>query len=117
QAQRSFRSGLEPAEKEMARDPRNGVVRSRLAYLCAKLGDRNRAESEIAQALQSSPGDAATRDMAVRTYDALDKRGDAIAILASSSDDVLANVLRSPDLAGFRDDVRFQQLLTTRQIK
>jgi len=116
-AQRSFHNGLEPAEKEMAQDPRNGIVRSRLAYLCAKLGEGKRAESEIAQALQLSPNDATTRDMAVRTYDALGKRGDAIAILASSSDDVLANVLRSPELAGFRDDVRFQQLLTTRQIK
>lgn len=117
QAQRSFRSGLEPAEREMARDPRNGAARARLAFLCAKLGEGKRAESEIAQALQLSPNDATTRDMAVRTYDTLGKREEAITILASSPDDVLGNVLRSPDLAGFRDDVRFQQLLTARQIK
>ncbi|HLH00952.1 MAG TPA: protein kinase [Bryobacteraceae bacterium] len=116
-AMQSFRSGLALAEKEMAKNPRNGQVRSRLGYLWAKLGHRTEAESEIAQALQLSPQDAATRDMAVRTYDALQDREKAVAILAASPDGTLVNVLHSPDLAGLRTDDRFQQLLTTRHLK
>src|SRR5579883_1267378 len=101
----------------MAKNSRNGQVRSRLGYLWAKLGHRTEAESEIAQALQLSPQDAATRDMAVRTYDALQEREQAVAILAASPDGTLMNVLHSPDLAGLRTDDRFQQLLTTRHLK
>jgi len=116
-AQRAFRRGLELAEKEITKNPRDGLVRSRLAYLCAKLGDSQRAESEIAQALQLSPDDAHTRDMAVKTYDALGERSKALAILVGSPDQVLADVRIEADLAGLQNDPQFHQLLATRQIK
>lgn len=108
---------LELAEKELAGDPRDGLVRSRVAYLCARLGNRTRAESEIAQALRLSPDDANARDMAVDVYEALGRRDDALAILRASSDDVLLEAVRWPDLAGLHQDSRFQQLLASRQIK
>ncbi|HTS49503.1 MAG TPA: protein kinase [Bryobacteraceae bacterium] len=116
-AQRAFRRGLELSEKEITENPRDGLVRSRLAYLCAKLRDSNRAESEIAQALQVSPDDAPTRDMAVKTYDALGERSKALAILVGSPDQVLADVRLDADLAGLQNDPQFQQLLASRQIK
>ena len=116
-ARSAFRGGLELAEKEITTDPRNGEVRSHLAYLCAKLGNRPRAESEIAQALQLSPEDSVTRHMAVRTYETLGQRSQALAILVGSPDQVLSDVRRSADLAGLQTDPHFQQLLLTRQIK
>lgn len=117
EAQRAFRRGLELSEKEITENPRDGTVRSRLAYLCAKLGDSQRAESEIAQALQLSPDDAATREMAVKTYDALGERSKALAILVGSPDQVLADMRLAADLASLQNDPQFHQLLASRQIE
>ncbi len=117
ESERAFRQGLEQAEKAMARDPRDGVVRSRLAFLSARLGDRKRAESEIAQALQLSPESNVTRGAAVWTYEALGQRENALAILKASSDDVLVDAARWPDLADLHQDSRFQQLLASRKVK
>jgi len=115
ESQRAFERAVEETEKVMARDPRDGVVRSRLAFLCARLRDRNRAESEIAQALQLSPESNVARETAVWTYDALGKRDDALAILRTSGDDVLMDVARWPELAELRKDSRFQSMSASRQ--
>jgi Flp pilus assembly protein TadD len=117
ESEKAFRQGLEQAEKSMARDPRDGVVRSRLAFLAARLGDRNRAESEIAQALQLSPESNVTRGTAVWTYEALGQREDALAVLRSSSGDVVLDAAHWPDLADLHQDSRFQQLLASRKAK
>ena len=111
------RHGLVLAEKEMALDPRNGKARSDLAYLCAQLGDRSRAESEIAQALQLSSNDADTRWMAALTYEALGQRDNTLAVLSASPAGVLADVSRFPDVADLRKDARFQQILASHQLK
>jgi Flp pilus assembly protein TadD len=117
ESDKAFRQGLEQAEKAMARDPRDGVVRSRLAFLSARLGDHKRAQSEIAQALQLSPESDVARGAAVWTYEALSQREDALAILRNSSDDVLLDAARWPNLADLQQDSRFQQLLASRKVK
>jgi tetratricopeptide (TPR) repeat protein len=113
----AYRRGLELAERELARDPRDGPVRARLAYLCVRLGDRTRAEAETAQALRSSPEDIDAREAAVWTYEALGSREDTLAILRSSSDQVLAKAIRRVDLADLRRDSRFQELVDSRHVK
>jgi tetratricopeptide (TPR) repeat protein len=113
----AYRNGLVQAEKALARDPRNGDERSRLAYLAARLGDRKRAEQQIAEALQSSPDSKVTLDTAVWTYEALGQREDALNVLRSSPDDVLRYVARWPDLADLSQDSRFQELLAAHHIK
>ena len=95
----------------MAKNPRSGHVRAFLAYLCASLGERGRAESEVAQALDLSPNDADTQWMAVLTYETLQRRDDALAVLATSSSEMLADLNRWPDMADLRKDSRFQKLL------
>jgi Flp pilus assembly protein TadD len=117
ESERAFRRGLEQAEKAMTRDPRDGIVRSRLAFLSARLGDRKRADSEIAQALQLSPQSNVTRGAAVWTYEALGQRDDTLAILRTSSDDVLVDAARWPELADLHQDPRFQKLLASRKPK
>jgi serine/threonine protein kinase len=117
ESEKAFRQALDQAEKEMVRDPRDGVVRSRLAFLSARLGDRKRAELEIAQALQFSPESNVTRGAAVWTYEALGHRDDTFTILRSSSDDVLVDAARWPELADLHHDSRFQQLLASRKVK
>ena len=117
ESQRAFQQGLEQAETAMARDPRDGVARSRLAYLYARRGDTKRAESEIAQALQLSPESNFTQGAAVWTYEALGQREKSLAILETSADDVLLDAARWPDLAELHKDSRFQHLIASRKGK
>jgi hypothetical protein len=86
--------------------------------LSASLGDANRAESEISQALQLSQIDHAdVRWMAVLTYEALGRRNDTFALLENASAEFLADLSRWPDLAGLHQDTRFIQLVASRPLK
>ena len=114
---RAYRRSLELAEKELERNPRDVEVRSRLAYLCARLGDSKRAESEIGQALRLLPKSSDIRGTAIWTYEAIGRREDSLDILRTSANEVLAEANRWPSLAGLQGDSRFQQLLAARQIK
>ena len=109
--------GLELAEAEMARNPRDGYVRSALGYLVGRLGDASRAESEIAQALRLSPEDADTRFIAALTYEALGRRQDTLAVLGASPRNVIADLGRWPEVDDLHRDPRFIQLLALHQIK
>jgi len=111
EAERANRRGLNLAEKEITHDPRNGIIRSHLAYLCASLGDRSRAESEISQALQLSPNDAQTLWWAASTYEAMGRRDATLAVLGASTGELLAELSRWPDLADLHKDSRFKELL------
>ena len=116
-SQRSYRRALELAEAEVARNPRGAYERACLAYSSAWLGDRRRAGSEIAQALQLAPDDAAVLRLAAKTYEALGQRKEALSVLASSPPDVLADLGRWPDLADLHRDSRFQKLMADTQPK
>lgn len=117
EAARANQRGLELAEVEMAKNPRDGYVRSFLAYLCARTGDRRRAESEIAQALQLSPNDADTRWMAALTYEALGRRDATLGVLAASPSELLADLSRWPDVADLHKDSRFLDLLVSHGVR
>lgn len=116
-SQRAYRRGLNLAEAKMIQNPRSGIVRAHLAYLYTQLGERRRAEFEIAQALQLSPSEAQTRWMAALTYEALGRRDDTLSVLAGSPEGVLRDIGRWPDVADLRKDSRFLQLLTSRAAK
>jgi serine/threonine-protein kinase len=114
EALRANRRGLDLAEAEMARNPRDSETRSFVAYLCARLGDGRRAESEIAQALQLSPN---IQDMAALTYEALGLRDLTLAVLNTAPTEMLADLNRLPDLADLQKDSRFLQLLASHLLK
>jgi serine/threonine-protein kinase len=114
EAREAFRRGLELVERQIARDPRNGRVRSRLAYLAARTNDPGRAESEVTQALQMWPDDTETRFSAVNTYEALGEREKALAVLAGSSKEVLASAARSFELTSLQQDAGFRQMMANR---
>jgi tetratricopeptide (TPR) repeat protein len=116
-ATQAYRRSLELAEKEIALNPRDGPLRSRMAYVCARLGDRQRADSELGQAIRLSRESVDTLQTAVRVYEVLGRRDDALEILNSSSGDVLAHTFRHSDLADLRQDDRFQQLVESRRNK
>ncbi len=115
EAERANRRGLELAEAEMARNPRDAYVRSLLAYLCARLGDQRRAESEIAQALQLSSNGANTQWLAAVTYEALGRRDATLGVLSAAPAEMLADLSRWPDVADLHKDPRFLQLLASYQ--
>ena len=117
ESDRASRRALELAEKEMTQDPRNGKIRSHLAYICARLGDPQRAASEIAQAMQLSPNDPDTSWVAAVTYEALGQRENTLAVLKGSPEGVLADLSRWPDVADLHKDPRFLQLLASHQLK
>ena len=112
ESKRAFQTGFEQAEREAEQDPRDGDARSRLAFLAARLNDRRRAETEIAQALQSSSESSATRVAVVWTYEALEEHEKTMQILTASSNDVLEDAARWPHLAELHKNPRFQELLS-----
>ncbi len=108
----AYRRAINLALGELKENPRLGRSRAFVAYFAARLGDRNRAEDEIGQALQFSPGDNKIKRRAVLTYEALDQRTRALAVLETVTPEMLHELDRQPDLADFRQDPRFQQLVT-----
>ena len=98
---------------ELTENPRQGYARAFVGYSAARLGDRERAEDEIGQALRLSPSDSVVLTHAVLTYEALGERGKALDILAQATPEVLQQLERQPDTIGLRRDPRFQQMMTT----
>jgi tetratricopeptide (TPR) repeat protein/TolB-like protein len=116
-ADRAIRLGLEDAETEIATNTRDGYVRSCLAYLCARLGQRDRARSEIIGALRQSPANTEVRFNAVLTYEELGEPQSSIKVLSASPTQVLADVSRFPDLAALHQDSRFKELLASHPVR
>lgn len=113
EAQQAYRKGLDLAEGALAQNPKDGYEKSCLAYLCARLGDLRRAESEAAQALQLSGGTINVRWMVALTYEALGQHERTLALLMDASPSMLDRLNRFPDLAELRADSRFQELLVS----
>ena len=113
EAEAAYRKAMQMALAELTENPRQGYARAFVGYSAARLGDRERAEDEIGQALRLSPSDSVVLTHAVLTYEALGERGKALDILAQATPDVLQQLERQPDTIGLRRDPRFQQMMTT----
>ena len=117
ESERANQRGLALAEDEMAINPRDNYARASVAYLCARLGDRRRADAEIAQVLHAAPNDLHTRWMAIITLEALGRRDDSLALLESSPKGLLADASRFPDLADLARDPRFLHIWSLKRDK
>jgi tetratricopeptide (TPR) repeat protein len=111
ESRKAYLQALDLAENEITRNPRDGLLRARLAFLCARLGDNKRAESEIGQALHDSPEDTSAQWEAVEVYEILRQRENSLAILKTLPEEVVLDIGRHPDLADLRSDSRFKELL------
>jgi Flp pilus assembly protein TadD len=116
-AKEAFKHGFAQAQKAMLDDAGDGDLKSRLAYLATQTDDPSFALEEIREALRFSPGSSVTQGMAVWTYEALGLHDDAVDILEKSSDDVLMDAARWPDLAELHEYSRFKKLLGKRNIE
>lgn len=110
-AREAYRKALNLALTDLAENPSQGDPRGFVAYCAARLGDRRRAEAEIVQALKSSPGVKTVIENAVLTYEALEQRDRALAVLNNATPDLLHELERHPDLADFCQDPRFLELV------
>jgi eukaryotic-like serine/threonine-protein kinase len=110
-AKLAYGKGLNLALIELRGNPRLGLTRAYVAYLAARLGDAKRGQDEISQALELSPGDTKVIRKAVLTYEALGERDQAIKVLGLATPEVLEELNRQPDLADFRQDIRFKQVV------
>jgi serine/threonine protein kinase/tetratricopeptide (TPR) repeat protein len=117
EAEQAYRKGLELSEAALAQNPKDGYERSCLAYLCAHLGDRGRAESESVQALQISGNAINVRWMIAQTYEVLRMRDRTLALLGDAPDSMLSRLNRQPDLADLQADPRFRQLLVAHHVQ
>jgi serine/threonine protein kinase len=116
EGEQAYQLGLDVAEAALAQNPKDAYEKSCLAYLCARLGDFRRADSEAAQALQLSAGASNVRWMVALTYEALGQHGRTLAIIQGVPESMLDRLNRFPDLADLRADSRFQELLVLHHI-
>jgi tetratricopeptide (TPR) repeat protein len=107
----AYRKGMDLALVELKDNPRLGFTRAYVAYFAARLGDTKRAQDEISQALQLSHGDNKVIRKAVLTYEALGQRDHAISVLSGATPELFQELNRQPDLADFRQDTRFKQVV------
>ncbi len=115
EARAAFGQGQALAERSLGKDFRQGRERVNLAYFEARLGDENRAASDIAQAMQGHPDDD-TISVAVLAYEALNQRDQTLDLLAKSPA-ILKQMGFFPELAGLRRDSRYIELLTNNHIQ
>ncbi len=111
EASAAYTKAMDLAMEVLKENPRLGYPRGFVAYIAARLGDRRRAEDEIAQARQMSPGETKVIRSAVLTYEALGERDHAIGALEGATPDLIRELNRQPDLADFSQDPRFRQLV------
>jgi tetratricopeptide (TPR) repeat protein len=117
ESEQAYRKGRLLAEAALVKNPRDAYERSSLAYLCARLGEPRRAESEAAQAVQLSGGANNVRWMAALTYEALEEHDRTLALIRDAPGALLDRLNRFPDLAELRADPRFQQLVGSHHIR
>jgi serine/threonine protein kinase/tetratricopeptide (TPR) repeat protein len=110
-ATEAYRKAMDLALLELKDNPRLGLTRAYVAYLAARLGDVKRGQDEIRQALQLSPGDNKVIRTAVLTYEALGQRDQAVQVLSGATPELFQELDRQPDLAEFRQDIRFKQVV------
>jgi tetratricopeptide (TPR) repeat protein len=111
EAAAAYRKGMDLALAELKDDPHDGFTRAYVGYFAARLGDPARAEDEIIQAKEESPSDTKVTRRSVLTYEALGKRDRAIEALIGAPPDLIHELDRHPDLANFRQDLRFKQVV------
>jgi serine/threonine protein kinase/tetratricopeptide (TPR) repeat protein len=111
EAKTAYREAMKLALSELAGNPRNGNMRAFVAYFAATLGDRERATSEISQALQQSPGNNYVIQRAFFTYLLLGQIDLALEALNGATADLVRELNRHPDVADFRQNARFRKIV------
>ena len=114
--QRVVRTGLERAERAVAKDPTNAQALAAGASALALVGEDRRARDWIDRALLLDPDNVGTRyNLACALLDRLNDREKALEILGPYFEQTIPNRIKhleaDPDMDPIRDDPRFKQML------
>ncbi len=109
----AYHKGIAIAEETLARNPRDAFTRSELALMAAFLGDRGRAQYELAQALQMAPDFGQFVANAALTYELLGQHAEAMAALRNAPTALLRKLMLDPDFDTLRRDPGYATLLAT----
>ena len=110
-AQPYYRQGRDLALEDITSHPGSADARAVYAYFLARLGDHDRADQEIKQALNLAPSETDLLRRAVLTYEAVGQHDQAITAAKRLTGAELKLLTREPDLADFCQDPRFKQLM------
>ncbi len=111
EAEKAYRTAMAYAADELARNPRDALVESYLAYLHARLNDRANAELEAARAERVAPDSVNVRWMLALTYEALGDHERTLAVIQQGPGQLLKRLNRFPDCSQLQQNPKFQQLL------
>ena len=107
----AYRTGLAMTEKEVIRNPRDAGFRVGLGLLSAFLGEAQRAEFELSQAMAMEPENPAVMREAVIAYETLKQREKTLELLRNAPGPLLEELSHQPDVKELQQDQRFQKLL------
>jgi tetratricopeptide (TPR) repeat protein len=113
-AAKAYHTAQGLAESQVARNPRDPFVRAVLARLSALLGERRRAEFEIAQALSLNSGLTRVIRTAASTFEILGERDKTLQVLGNAPWRLLDDLNRQPDMKDLQRDPQFQELIRSK---
>lgn len=110
-AAEAYSRGRKIAETRLQDNPGDAAMRGYVAYFALRLGERERAEREISQALHFGAKDKVVIRRAVLCFEAMRQRPRTLALLETAPPDLIRELSRQPDLYDLRQDARFQAML------
>jgi tetratricopeptide (TPR) repeat protein len=107
----AYKRALSLTSANLQINPSSGSIRAFKAYAQARLGQKGDAEQEIGQALQAPTNDNQLIRNAILTYEALGNREMAFKVASRATPEARIALEHHPDLADFRQDSRFKQVM------
>jgi serine/threonine protein kinase/tetratricopeptide (TPR) repeat protein len=115
ESRKDYEQALSLAKSQLQQNPQDSYARSHAALFAAYLNERAYALEQIGESLQAALADTSVVRQAVLTYEALGLRQQALDCLANATLEFLRGLDEEPDLADFRRDPRYQQLVAAKQ--
>ena len=116
-AKAAYRKGLALTSAHLAINSSSYLVRAYMAYIQARLGQKDNAKSGILQAMQSPDENQQLLLYAILTYEALGDRGQALKLVGHLNPQMKITLEHHPDLADLCKDLRYVQMIGTSQVR
>jgi tetratricopeptide (TPR) repeat protein len=107
----AYRKAMDLAVADLGLNYRRATSRVFLGLAAAQLGDRRRAEAELAQSLTMEPENATVMRQAAIGYEVLQQRDKTLAVLRHAPSRLIQELERQPDVRDLQRDPAFRELL------
>jgi serine/threonine-protein kinase len=116
EAREAYQRAVQLAEEQLVINPKDAKLRSSLSVYYASLGENNKAQEEITEALEQAPEDVRVLFKRVLVYEFAKLRDEALAALKTALEHgySISEVSNHPDLSELRKDPQYQQLVMTK---